>query len=306
MMRLQQSGTGLGSDILLTVVVKDEATAQPLFRGLWAQINAFESRFSRFRTDSELSFVNQRAGVMTAISPEFHDMLQTARQYTKISGGLYSPLLLPALQRAGYVGSWPNAQHYDKQLDYRQRSATSAVASILLRKDSLHLPAETALDFGGIGKGYLLDKLADFLDSQKVHDYWLSLGGDLVFSGFDNERQPWKVGVADAKDIDRSATTIVNTDGRRLAVTTSGTTKRRGKDWHHIIDPRSGKPATTDVLTATVTHASATAADVYAKCLVILGAPLASDFIEQHEIRAALLQTRHTEVMRRYKFGDFA
>ena len=301
MMRLQQTGSGLGSDIVLTLRVQDEKTAQQVFRVLWATINAFDQRFSRFRTDSELNRVNQLAGQPTQISEEFQHWLQTALDYSRKTDGLYNPLLLPAIQRAGYVGSWPHVEKYQPQLDYRQqRDANSK--TIRLEGQTVTLASQTALDSGGIGKGYLLDQLASLLDTKHVKDYWLSLGGDIICAGFDNDNQPWKVGIAKANSPQQPVAVMINDNGYHLAVATSGTTKRRGVNWHHIIDPRTGKPARTDVLTATVVSDSATAADVYAKCLVILGSEAAGNFITAQAIDGALLQTATSQ----HRFGVLA
>jgi thiamine biosynthesis lipoprotein len=135
-----------------------------------------------------------------------------------------------------------------------------------------------------------------------VAGYWLSLGGDILCNGSDAGGNLWKIGIAKADHPDEAAAYITS-DGDRYAIATSGITKRKGADWHHIIDPRSGRPATTDILTATVTGESATAADVYAKCLVILGARQAVKFIKDHSLASALLQIRHNNSVEIKRYG---
>ncbi len=306
MMRLQQAGSGLASDILLTIIVKDEATAQPIFQLLWASIHGFERRFSRFLSDSELSHVNEEAGSEINITPAFHDFLVVSQQYSEQTDDIYNPLVLPALQQAGYVGSWPAVTVIKSDLDYRQRRPTTQSEAIILTQTTVRLPADSAFDSGGIGKGYLLDQLADLLDTKHVKHYWLSLGGDIICAGFNSEDQPWKVGIADAEANDKIVRTITNSTGERLAIATSGTTKRRGIDWHHIIDPHTGKPAVTEVLTATVISASGVSADIYAKYLVILGVEAAQKAINQQHITGALLQIRHTRNMQTKAYGTLA
>ena len=306
MMRLQQAGSGLGSDILLTIIVKEEATARPIFQALWASIHGFERRFSRFIPNSELSFVNKQAGTKTAISPAFRDLLIVSQHYSQQTSGIYNPLVLPALQQVGYVGSWPAVESIEPGLDYRQRQPTTQTSEIKITDTMVRLPSDSAFDSGGIGKGYLLDQLADLLDTKHVKHYWLSLGGDIICAGFNSEDQPWKVAVARADSSGNSVQTIVNNSGERLAIATSGITKRRGSNWHHIIDPRSGKPAVTEVLTATVTAASGVAADIYAKYLVILGASVTQELLDQQRIAGALLQIRHTGSMQTKVYGTLA
>lgn len=288
MIRLQQKGHALGSDVLLTLIVKDGAKAESLFRRLWAIINGFEERFSRFKENSELSQVNLSAGSETIISPEFYDLMKASIGMFQATDGIYSPFLLPHLQRAGYKGSWPDPGQYTAALDYSNRSGNGK--DTVLKKGSLKLPFDTAVDFGGIGKGYLLDKLSDFLIANRANNYWLSLGGDIICKGYDLENTPWAIGIARAKPAGEILTYLKNEDGRVMAVATSGITKRRGENWHHIIDPRTGRPAATRVLTSSVAGASAMEADVLAKCLVITGPGLAEYCMSNVNVHTAVMQ----------------
>lgn len=289
MVQQQQSRHALGSEALLTLVA-DETQLPELFALLWHEIQLFEQTFSRFRDDSELSFVNQRAGLPVEVTPEFSYLASRARALSIETKGIYNPFVLPALQRAGYKGSWPTPADPGRAQDYGRRKVVSA-EEIAISSGSLRLPAETALDFGGIGKGYLLDMLADLLQANGCHDFWLSLGGDIVVQGRGADGAgAWSVGVARAAGGGEAAR-LQNLDGKRMAVATSGVIKRRGTGWHHLIDPRTNLPAETDILTATVCLPSATEADVYAKCLVIVGSGGAPSFIRQHKITQLVLQT---------------
>jgi len=303
--RWQQTGRGLGSDIMLTILASDEDRAKQIFQVLWTQIQVFERRFSRFQKDSELSRFNSAAGTAQAISLPFRDLLLKTKEYALNTGGLYNPFILPALQRSGYKGSWPAPENVSSALDYSAGDVVP-IGCLTITDGYATIPANTALDFGGIGKGYLLAQLADYLETKHVKNYWLSLGGDIVVSGFDEAERPWKIGIGQAQNTDEIADFIINETGERLAIVTSGVTKRQGSGWHHLIDPRSGKPAKTDTLTATVSIHDPLAADVYAKCLVILGSEKAQTFIDTHKINSALLQLEHNSTVGLKRFGVLA
>jgi len=292
MMRAQQSRHALGSDAVLTLVLPDGEPFGPAFYAMWNKIEDFERRFSRFQPGSELSRFNAGAGTECAVSPEFVALLTAAKQMAERTGGLYSPFILPALQRAGYKGSWPHPDAADNQLDYADKHG-AAWRNITIGNGRARIPKQTALDFGGIGKGYLLDELAGWLEARGVDNYWLSLGGDILCTGYDASGKPWQVSVQAALQADVSVAGVTN-NGQRLAVATSGVTKRKGikdgKPWHHLIDPRTDEPAKTDVLTATVCTVSATEADVLAKCLVIIGGKAACGFMVETDLPNALLQ----------------
>ncbi len=280
MSRVQQAGHGLGSDIILTLGNIDESHANPIFQSLWALINSFEERFSRFKVDSELTHFNQAAGGNVAVSDDFKALLEASIDASNYSNGLYNPLTLPALQQAGYKSSWPEVDKKDSQTDFSSRQSVNPISSIEILGNTVRIPAFAALDFGGIGKGYLLDKLADFLDAEHITNYWLSLGGDIVMRGENGDNGAWKVGVAKADDPESVVTYVANDGGVRMAVATSGVTKRKGENWHHIIDPRTGLSAITDLLTVTAIDESATRADVIAKCLVIVGSETAAGLVK--------------------------
>jgi len=291
MRRFQQTKHALGSMAYLTVVVQDDRQPNELFARLWEMVDNFERRFSRFLPDSELTTFNQSAGKKHAVTLEFRTLLAAAKNMSRRTDGLYNPFVLPALQRAGYKGSWPYPERAGAAVNYELRQSASW-QNITLGRNWAAIPKNTAVDFGGIGKGYLLDKLAAALHAGGVTGYWLSLGGDISCAGFDEPGTPWLIGIQDAMQEGKRIASVSN-EGRALAVATSGVTKRKGMSangvWHHLIDPRSGLPAETDILTATVCSDSATEADVYAKCLVIAGAD-ARDFMKTAKVREALLQ----------------
>lgn len=289
MVRQQQGRQALGSDALLTLVADDGEQLPGLFAMLWHEIQLFEHTFSRFIDDSELSYVNRRAGLPVEVTPEFSQLASRAKALSLDTNGLYNPFILPALQRVGYKGSWPTPAVHIQPQDYSQRQVAD-IAGLIITPGTVLLPPNTALDFGGIGKGYLLDLLAEHLHTAGCRGFCLSLGGDIVVQGTGGDGAAWRVGVAAAAKSGGEAAWFQNTSGKRMAVATSGVIKRKGAGWHHLIDPQTNLPSQTDILTATVCAASATEADVYAKCLVIAGSDKADAFMHEHKISRAVLQ----------------
>jgi thiamine biosynthesis lipoprotein len=292
--RFQQSNHGLGSDILLTLVVSDDyPNIDQTFAKLWDDIAKFEKRFSRFLEDSELSKFNARAGEKFELSPQFIDLLKVSKELSFQTGGLFNPFILPVLQKVGYIGSWPNTDKFADAINYESRDLIS-IESLEIGKNLAKIPKNSAIDFGGIGKGYLLDLLSEEIP-EGVLGYWFSIGGDLVCWGKDLDNDYWKIYLQSAVSIGPEQY-VRNDDSKKMAVATSGVTKRKGtrsgQAWHHIINPKTGRVAETDVLTATVIANKAYEADVYAKCLVILGSKNSVSFIKENNIRTTSLQIR--------------
>lgn len=296
MLMHHQQRIALGSPIDLTLVSdKNQGTVDDLFRHLWLKIFAFERQFSRFLPDSELSQFNRAAGVKTPISQEFHDILAASLKMSELTDGLYNPFILPALQSVGYVHSMVAAHSDDEADDFSSRSVV-APERLQLTKETATIPYGTAIDLGGIGKGYLGDQLADYADSlSELNGYWFSLGGDIVASGQDANGEGWQIQVEDTARAQAIAGTAASKKSNRHAVATSSSLRRTGKSggktWHHIIDPRTNKPSESNVVTASIHAGSLCLADILASCAVILGSDVAPSFCTDRGATGTLLQT---------------
>lgn len=304
----------LGSDITLVLVAEQGQKQQidELLADLWKAIFQFEKQFSRFLPNSELSRFNLSAGQNTIVSQEFYDLLKVAKYYGESTGGLFNPFILPALHRIGYKQSLVPGYTSDKQIDY-SRLEVADISELKLGDNWACIPYGSALDVGGCGKGYLADQLKRLVNVDFIRGYWLSLGGDIVGGGTDVDGEPWKVKISDANNSSKDSDLQIITSGKDFAVATSGTSVRQGvhsgKKWHHILDPRTQKPAKTDITMATIYGDSATQADVLASCAIILGSRKALPFLKkQTGVRAALLQgTDETGARTEHSFGkEFA
>lgn len=267
--RYQEKKNVLGSKAEITIVTpSDHMQPTLIFDRLWQQIADFEQHFSRFKTDSELSLFNARAGQWIPVSDAFMNILRNCLVFSEHTQGTFNPFILPALQRAGYAGSWPEPKSFNPQLDVRNDEVFPA-SSIELGVMSARIPENSALDFGGIGKGYMLDLTANMLDQCELSGYCVSLGGDVIWSGLDEKNRLWKIGVASPADDSTPIAYITPRDNKRYAVASSTVTKRKGNDWHHLIDPATSRPSSSSVVMSTVVAKDGTTADVFAKTYVI-------------------------------------
>ena len=288
----QQKRIALGSEALVTLASpRTEDQLIPIFTEVWDRLAVFEQQCSRFIPDSELSKFNARAGQEVTVTPAFRLVLAAAASAAHKTDGLYNPFVLPALFTAGYRNSWIDAKADTGNYDNK---SVVPIERLILGTHTAQIPKDTALDLGGCGKGYALDMLATFLSAEGVQDYWVSLGGDIIARGGPEKGGSWDIGIASASAPTQTIATVTTGDPQ-VAIATSGITKRKGIQngtaWHHIIDPRTALPAETDIATATICMPSGIMADVYASCLVIVGAHEVPRYIRQHDISDALIQT---------------
>ncbi len=291
-MHYYQEQKALGSLAQISIIGDlSEEVILNIFKELWTDIFNFEKRFSRFLPGSELSKLNRNAGIKLPVSPQLIDILKTAKKMAAETGGIYNPFILPALQMSGYDHSLVKGYEQDQTELYTHRKVMPA-EKLEIGKDWVSIPKDSAIDLGGIGKGYLADKLAQKI-RRKVSGYWISLGGDITLGGANDNGTPWVTAIQDALKPE-SDIAQAETDGASYSIASSGTLARNGvkngKPWHHLIDPRTLMPAKTDLLLATVVDRSAMRADVFASCAVILGSKDASIFLKHNQVHSALLQ----------------
>jgi thiamine biosynthesis lipoprotein len=249
-------------------------------------IEAIEASLSRFRPDSELSHLNARTEQWENVSATMYAAVSEARRAARVTDGLVTPLVLPALLAAGYDRSF-DTLHDDPSLTASPHDADppSNVGS-LSQWDAIQLDAHGPrvwlpgpVDLGGTAKGWATKVIADQL--AEYGPCLVDLGGDIVGRG-----KPWPVQVHDPFQPDTPFATFALAD---QAVATSGTDFRRwGAGKHHIIDPRSAMPATTDLMSVTVIHPDAVLADAFAKAVLLQGSFDGLAWLAQQPDAAAL------------------
>lgn len=233
---------------------------------------AWDQVLSRFRDDSELAALNRRAGHgWTQLSPTLWAVLATARAAARLSDGLVSPTVLSALERAGYDRDF--AMIGDGRAAPAGSAAPATPWSAIRydpRRRAVALPAGARLDLGGVAKGWAADTAVRRLAAHGPA--LVDAGGDIAVSGPRADGTPWPIGVADPHQPGEQIALLLLAAG---GVATSGRDYRRWRqgaaERHHIIDPRTGLPAATDLLTATVVAPSARVAEAAAKTVLILG-----------------------------------
>ena len=240
------------------------------------RIRDAEVRFTRFIRDSELAGLNASEGRYVPVSPEMFAMLEAALWAFAESDGLVNAAVLPALVAAGYDRPFRHGLMQPSVLHPMHLPPLPQVLLLDQATRSAALAPGAALDLGGIAKGALADLLIDELGENAV----CNLGGDLRVRGAGPDGDGWHIGLCDG-------TLVALREG---AVCTSGISRRRwGHSMHHLIDPRTGMPAQTDLAEVSVVSDNALRGEVYAKSAVLLGAALGIAFLEARGVPYAVV-----------------
>ena len=243
-----------------------------------------EKQFSRFHDDSELYKLNQSAGQEFRASLLLYEVIEAAISSARLTGGIFDPTILPNLITAGYDRSFESIKRSRKKPVTNQNPSRHTWQDILMdpKTHSIYLPEGYNLDLGGIGKGWTVDLASQNLD--EFQNYAVNAGGDIIVKGTQADGSPWTIGIEDPLNQKPSLSVLNLTGG---AICTSTTIHRQW--WinkikqHHIIDPRSGLPAESGVISATVIAKTATLAETIAKAALILGPQDGRNLIESQK-----------------------
>jgi thiamine biosynthesis lipoprotein len=236
-------------------------------------LKAFETRFSRFQPLSELSRLNSSAGNPFVASPQLFRLVEAALLAAQTHDGLFDPTVLSHLVASGYDRSFDLVPPVRKTSDGpSRRHFTWRDVSMDLATRTITLPEGCGIDLGGIGKGFAVDAMATILGTPCL----VNGGGDVYAGGAPPDDTAWRVGIADPFAPERDLLMLRVGD---RGVATSSSLKRRWQIGdamlHHIIDPRTGRPADSDIVQATVVAKTACEADLLAKLALIAGSKAA-------------------------------
>lgn len=227
-----------------------------------AWVGAQHIRLTRFDPGSELSHLNENSGRWVGVGAILEAVLQESLRAWSLSGGLVHVGVLAAVLATGYTRPF-------------KEGPTTAVsdappppplpAMLELRPGAARLLPGTGIDLGGIAKGWMADRLTEQLGDNSV----ANLGGDLAIRGAGPEGRGWPIGFA--------GRTIFLSD---RGVATSGV---RGRTWgaglHHLVDPRTGLPADSDVAEVSVVALTGVDAEIFAKTALLLGREAGETFL---------------------------
>ena len=251
----RRSFRAMGTDIEL--LVRPSGTGTPrLLDAAEAEFHRLEALLSRFREDSELSRLNRDGSIRGG--PDLCRVLELALAARERTDGRFDPTIHDALVAAGYDRSF---ELLEPDADGAPRPARAAGGDVRTAGARIELGAGVRVDLGGIAKGYAAERAAELL--ALAGPCLVNAGGDVAIRD-----GCWPVGVETA---DGSVT--LELCGGGLA--TSGRDRRRwlrsGREQHHLIDPRTGAPAETDLLRVTAVADDAVEAEVAAKSLFLAG-----------------------------------
>jgi thiamine biosynthesis lipoprotein len=246
----------MGGESVITLV----GGTQALLDDAFALAETCDRLWSRFTDDSEITRLNRASGQPVAVSPLTVALVAEMVEGFGLTAGDFNPTLLPAVVTIGYSHSLVRQGHQTKLVE--DARAFDTLDEVVITEASVQLPKGMTLDSGGIGKGFAADLIAAAVMNSGARGAMVSMSGDVVVAGDAPQEGGWLLGVEDPFNEDEQVEIIRLAEG---AVVTSSQRKKRFGDAHHLIDPRTGTSAKTDIQTVSVLASTGARAEVLAK-----------------------------------------
>jgi len=266
------------SDFLLNTIITInlyDKQDQDILNGCFDLIKKYEAIYSRTSETSELYALNNRTspkkGNAYQISDELSDILTKGLYYCKLSGGAFDISIEPASSLWDFISETPVLP---KDADIKAVLPYINYKLIHLEGNSITFDKDgVGIDLGAIAKGYIADRIKDYLLSKGVKSAMINLGGNVLCVGTKPDGSPFHVGIqkpfADRND------TVAVMDINDLSIVSSGVYERSfevdGKLYHHILDPKTGYPYDNGLIAVTIISKLSTDGDGLSTTCFALG-----------------------------------
>lgn len=240
------------------------------------ELERLDALWSTGRADSEVSRLNARAGD-ARLSADTAALLERALEICRQTGGLFDPSIYPLTELWGFQTDEP---HVPAQEQIEALLPLVDGGSLAVSNGALSLGEGQSVDLGGIAKGFASARVMEIFRKHGVSSGMVSLGGNVQTLGAKPDGSAWRVGIRDPEGGAGDYLGVLSV--RDKAVITSGGYERffeeDGQTYCHILDPRSGYPASSDLASATAVSADGVLADGLSTALYIMGSRDAAGF----------------------------
>ncbi len=301
--RIALDDHAMGTTVSLATFTTESLTEEilrPKLQKALDEIRRLQALMTTWSEDSEISKINAAAGKSAVkVGPETFDVIQKSLWIGKESGGVFD-ITFEAMKGLwkfdeGAEDRIPSKEAIDearKRIDYRQIKVDAKERTVKLDKAGMRM------NLGGIAKGYAIDAAARVLRAEGLAGFFAQAGGDLYVAGTKPDGARFRVGIRDPRG--KSATDyFALLDVEDHAFSTAGDYERTfvkdGKRYHHILDPRTGYPAT-ESRSVTVWAKDAFTADAIDDAIFILGPEKGLALVESIDDAGCVIVDRNNKV----------
>lgn len=284
---IKDSGMVFGTTYSITYQYHENLKSD--IEGVMQQV---DNSLSPFNKSSVITAINNNTS--TKADKYLTEVFTLAQTVNKETDGAFDITVAPLVNAWGFgfrSGKRPTEAQTDSLLAIVGQEKVTLKDGKIIKSDP-----RIMLDCSAIAKGFGVDKVAEFLSGKGIENYLVEIGGEISARGKNSRGTEWNIGIT--KPIDDSLS--INQENQAVlqitdkAMATSGNYRNfyyeGGKKYAHTINPHTGKPAQSDILSATVIAESCAVADAYATAFMVLGSKKAKDILKKHpELQAYLI-----------------
>lgn len=288
----------MGSRFDITIVANDSLSAEQNIDAVIAEVTRIENLISDWKKDTQISKVNQNAGIAPIrVDPEVFALTERALHFSKLTNGAFD-ISFAAMDRIwkfdGSMTEMPSPEAIKKSVEkvgYQNILLDRAASTIFLRNKGMKI------GFGALGEGYAADRCRQMMLTKGIKAGIVNGSGDMSTWGKQPNGQNWSIGITNPLHRD---TIFAIVPLHQPAVVTSGSYEKfvvfNGKRYAHIINPSTGYPAT-GVSSVTVFGPSAETANGFSTSMMVLGKDAGLKLIQQHPDYHYILITDAGEIV---------
>lgn len=308
--KVEKTVSGIYFDTYISITTYDN-TSEEVLREALSECERYELIFSKTNSDSELFRLNNRDNNIsesnlyyeTYISEDMFNCLKQCIHFSEVTDNKYNPALGTVIKLWDYHAQNPTVPDEDVINEAIKHADINSVRlsdegtkeqpySIQIDDDALQL------DLGGAAKGYIANRLVDFLKDKGTTNALIALGGNVYCIG-DKFGNPFNVGIQ--KPFSSKGEIITSVKASDVSVVTSGIYERYfeqdGTIYHHIIDSFTGYPVQNDLVSVTVICQDSLKADILSTALLCMGSEAAADYAKKDDSIQVILVTDENEII---------
>ena len=300
----QQRNSGGVFGTTYSIIYDSNEDFQQEFEQIFNDIN---HSMSTYIPNSIISEVNNNR--ITKIDTHFKTVFETSKRVFDETRGRFDPTI------GAVVNAWDfGPEGKIEQLD--SVKIKNLMQSVGLNKVSVEgfqikKPSATKIDFNAIAKGYGVDQIGYFLESNSVSNFLVEIGGEIVCKGINSSKgTPWKIGIQNP-NIESDIPFLNSVELNNKAMATSGTYRKykideNGRRYTHIIDAKTGYPSRSNILSISVIAKNCMAADAYATALQTMNLEELSNFLSNHpELKVYIIFENENKELEYKSFNGF-
>ena len=282
-------------DTVISVQIFDSVD-EDVLKGCEKLCKKYDSMFSNKIEDSEISRINSAGGNPVEVSKETIKLIKKGIYYSEMSDGAFDITIAPVSSLWDFKAETPSVPSPEAIAE-----AVSHVnyENIIIRDNTVKLADPHAgIDLGAIAKGYIADRIKDYLEEEGVRHAMINLGGNVLAMGSKLDGSDYNIGIQ--KPFDETGEPITSVKISDKSVVTSGIYQRYfkadGKIYHHILDPNTGYPCENNLYSVTILTDSSLTADALSTTCFLLGYDRGMKLINQLDNVDAVFITNDNQI----------